>query len=149
MGLGTFLRSIVDRKYLGKNTVKKQSEIYYIQRNLYPDQPPHRHLAQTWLSRQSALGREINSQEMQNQAYSETLICACIQHPVCAEALGLFTLSQERPDIFKDYEEFGERFTQLIFPVLDLDEKGALEPLYRKYNPNMTEAEIKILFAKK
>jgi len=76
LGLGKFFRSIIDRRFLGQDIVKKQIEIYYQQRNLYPDQPQHIHLAQVWLSRQAAQGENVNAQEMQLLSFTETLFCA-------------------------------------------------------------------------
>jgi hypothetical protein len=146
MGLGSFFRSVVDRKFLGKEIVKKQIEIYYQQRNLYPDQSPHIHLAQVWLSRQAARGSNINTQEMQSLSYTETLLFACIPHPRCAEALGLYILYEERPDIPKDFPEFAMSYIKLLGPVIETKEKGNLEQLYQKYNPNMPEEYVEILF---
>jgi hypothetical protein len=148
MGLGSFFRSIVDRKFLGNDIVKKQIEIYYQQRHLYPDQAQHFHLAQTWLSRQSAHGVNISTQNMQNQSYAKTLLLACIPHPQCAEALGLFILYDELPDIPKDFPEFAMSYMQLVAPVVEIKEKGNLEQLYRKNNPNIPEEYIDILFGR-
>ena len=148
MGLGSFFRSVVDRQFLGKDIVKKQIEVYYQQRHLYPDQSPHIHLAQVWLSRQAAHGRDITAQEMQLLSYTETLLCACVPHPQCAEALGLYVLFKERPDIINDYQDFSVSYMRLIGPVMEIAEKGTLEPLYRKYNPTIPEDYIEILFGK-
>jgi hypothetical protein len=146
MGLGNFLKSVVDREFLGRDIVKKQIEIYYQQKNLYPDQAQHVHLAQVWLSRQSAHGHNISSPEMQMLSYTETLLCACVPHPQCAEALGLYILYKERPDIINDYPHFCHSFEALIGPVMQAQEDGKMEALYRKYNPNVPKEYMEILF---
>lgn len=149
MGLGSIFRTIVDRKFLGKEIVKKQIEVYYKQRSLYPDQCQHVHLAQTWLSRQAAHGFSITTPEMESRSYIETLECACIPHPSCAEALGLAILYEEREDIPKDFPEFARSFIKLLGPVMESKEKGNLEQLYRRYNSNMPEKDVAILFGGK
>jgi hypothetical protein len=148
MGLGRFLLNVVDRKFPGKDIVRKQIEAYYQQRSTYPDQAQHIHLAQVWLSRQEAQGINISSTEMQSLSYTETLACACIPHPQCAEALGYFILYSERPDIATGYPEFSASFHQLMKPVWESQKRGTLEKLYRKYNPNMKEEYMDILFGR-
>ena len=132
MGLGRFFRSVVDRHFLGKDIVKKQIEIYYQQRNLYPDQPPHIHLSQVWLSRQAAHGANIITQEIQSKSYIETLLFACIPRPRCAEALGLAILYEERPDIPKDFPEFAQSYVQLVGPVIEIKKERQLGTIISK-----------------
>lgn len=146
MGLGSFFRSIFSRKYSGRAVVETQIKIYNQQRNAFPDQSPHIHLAQTWLSRQNARGKDTNNELMQMTAMHETLLFACIPHPRCAEALGLYILYKEQPRIVSAFPEFSDAFNKLVVPVMELKEKGALEPLYRKYNPTISEDDIKELF---
>jgi hypothetical protein len=145
MGLGGLFRSVVDRKFLGKEIITKQIEVYYKQRSIYPDQAQHVHLAQVWLSRQSAHGIDINSSQAQTLSYTETLLFACVQHPTCAEALGLFILHKERPDIINDYREFSVRFDQIMKPVWEAKENGELNELYRKLNPNMQKDDMETI----
>ena len=145
MGLGSFFRSVVDREFLGKDIIKKQIEIYYQQKRLYPDQPQHIHLAQVWLSRQAAQGLNISSLEVQTAAYYKTLLSACIPHPQCAEALGLYILLQERPDIVNDYRYFSESFHHHFDNLMKLDTKR-LRELYIRYNPNMKKDDVDSLF---
>ena len=148
MGFGSLFRSVFDRKLMGKEIIKKQIETYYQQRNLYPDQSPHIHLAQVWLSRQAARGANINAQEIQSLSYTETLLIACIPHPHCAEALGLFILYEEHPDIPKDFPEFAMSYIKLLRPAIEAKEKGNLEQLYRKYNHNIPKGYVELLFDK-
>lgn len=146
MGLFDFARSLVDRQFLGKEIIRKQIEVYYQQRKMYPDQCQHIHLAQTWLSRQSARGANINSQEIQSMSYEETLLIACIPHPRCAEALGLFVLYDESPDIPRAYPEFAQSYLNLLSPVMESKKQGNLKQLYRKHNSNMSEENVNMLF---
>lgn len=145
MGVVSFLRGIVDLRYAGKNLVKKQIESYYKERNLDPDQPQHVHLARAWLSRQAFWGDDVTLSEEIKRAYFETLQCACVAHPACAETFGLFILHQERSDIVEEYPEFSVRFKQLIKPVMEAVDSGMLKMLYRRFNPDMDEEIMKIM----
>jgi hypothetical protein len=145
MGVVSFLRGIVDLKYAGKDLVKKQIEAYYKEKNLDPDQPQHVHLARAWLSRQAFWGDDVTLPEEINRAYSETLQCACVAHPDCAEAFGLFILHQERSDIVKEYPEFSVRFKQLIKPVMEAVDSSMLKMLYGRFNPDMDEEIMRII----
>jgi len=145
MGIFNFFRQVVDSGHLGRETVKKQIEVYYMQRNLYPDQAPHVHLAQTWLSRQKANGADITDGELQTKSYGVTLLLACIPHPRCAEALGLQVLLEERPDIFSRHPEFKSAYKNYVESLLDMP-KEAVMKLYRINNPQMPEESISMLF---
>ena len=145
MRLGGFFRGLVDLKFAGRDIIKKQIEAYYKERSLDPDQAQHVHLARAWLSRQAFWGDDINSPEEQTRAYTVTLQCACVAHPECAEAFGLFILHQERPDIVDQYPEFSARFKQIMRPVLDAKESGTLRRLYRKCNPTIKEEDIETI----
>jgi hypothetical protein len=139
MGIGKFIKGIIDSKTLGKNIIEKQVDIYQKQRQLFPKHDPHTHLAQTWLSRMATHGKNVNDPDLQTLAFSETYSCACIPPPYCARALGLYILYKERPDIIGAYPEFKEEFAGLMLPVMQAQDNGTDKELYKKYNPAMSE----------
>ena len=145
MGLGGFLRGLVDLKFAGKNIIKKQIKAYFKERSLDPNQAQHAHLSRAWLLRQAFWGDDINSPEEQARAYRVTLQCACVPHPACAEAFGLFVLHQERPDIVDQYPEYSVRFKQILKPVLEAEQSGMLRRLYRKHNPTIKEDDMETI----
>lgn len=145
MGLGSFLKGVVDPKFAGQDIIKKQIEAYFKERSLDPNQTQHVHLARAWLARQAFWGDDINSPEEQTRAYKVTLHCACVVHPTCAEAFGLLILHQERPDIVDQYPEFSVQFKQIFKPVLEAEQSGMLRRLYRKLNPNIKEDDMEMI----
>lgn len=137
MGVGRFLLSLVSARVLGEETVKKQEEMYHEHATLYPDLEPHQHLALVWLSRMRVNGRDISGESMREAALTETRLFACVPPPWCAEALGLYILYKEAPDIVEKHKVFEDRYDALMRPVYEAEQDGRLDELYGRYNPDM------------
>lgn len=102
---------------------------------LYPDDEPHELLTRVWLLRMAAHGSNINDEKILLMASIQTKQFACIPSPQCAEAVGLYILYLERPDILKKYPSFGEKFKNLMVPVIEAQKNGNYETLYKCLNP--------------
>lgn len=139
MGIGKFIKGIFDPKALGENIVEKQVEVYQQQKNCFPNEEPHVHLAQTWLSRMAVHGKDSNDASLQTLAFTETYIFACLPPPICAKALGLYILYKERLDIIEACPKFKQEFNQLMMPVMQAQNNGTDKELYKKYNPKMSK----------
>ncbi len=137
MGIGRFVQSIFDSKVLAEETVKKQEEMYRKHRDVFPNEEPHFHLAQTWRSRAVMHGKNPDDPNVQMVSFTETYQFACVPPPQCARALGLYILYKERPDILEQMTELQEEFGRLMGPIHAAIANGTLESLYRKYNPKM------------
>jgi hypothetical protein len=139
MGFGTFFKSLVDKKVLGEETVKKQQEFYKKYQENYPGLDPHSYLQAVWISRMAAHGKDPNDPALKMVAGTETFLCACVPPPHCATALGLYILFKESPHVIKAYPYFGEEFNRLMNPVLEAQKNGTIEELYKQYNPNLAK----------
>ena len=101
----------------------------------FPGKDPHYYLARVWLSFKAMYGANPRDETLQMAAFSSTYLLACIPPPRCARALAIHLLSQERPDVIEKYKELETEFGELFLPVLEAKEKGTVDELYRRYNP--------------
>lgn len=142
MGIGTLFKSFFNSEALGHQTIDTTVTIYTRAQCQQPDAEPHAWLASTWLNRMKAKGENIDSPEMHMMAFSETFLHACVKPPLCARSLGLFFLYKENPHVLKEHSKFSEEYTQLMGPVIETQESGSIQELYKRYNPKMaTESE--------
>ncbi|HIC92535.1 MAG TPA: hypothetical protein EYP21_10895 [Syntrophaceae bacterium] len=139
MGVFRFLKSLVDSEAMGDEIIRVQEKAYNDAKKLYPDSDPHALLAQVWLSRMAAHGKNIDNEAMQMTAFSETMQFACVPPPGNVRALGLYFIYKERPDIIEKHPKFGLEFQKLMRPVFKAMKNGSIGALYKKYNPNMEE----------
>lgn len=135
MGIKKFLQSVFDPRVLAEETVNKQVEVYLKHRELFPNEEPHFHLAQTWRSRAAVNGQDPDDEAVQAASFIDTYQFACVPHPDCAKALGIFILYKERPDLLEQLTHMQEEFGLLMGPVHAAMEEGSIEELYREYNP--------------
>jgi hypothetical protein len=139
MGIGKFFQGIFNTRALGKQTIRTQERIYEKQRELFPNRDPHFYLAQVWLSRQAVWGNDPNDPALQGLAFGQTYLFACVPPPSCARALGLHFLYKERPDILIKHQDLEDEYNQLMQPVIEAQQNGTIEQLYRMYNPRMAD----------
>lgn len=100
---------------------------------------PHYYLAQTWLTYMASCGKNVEKEEFQIAAFPVTQLIACVPHPYCGRALGIFLLYKKNPKILKQYPLLLDDFNRFIYPVFEVAEKGNIEELYKKYNPNINK----------
>ncbi|MBW1924044.1 MAG: hypothetical protein JRJ35_11275 [Deltaproteobacteria bacterium] len=139
MGLRRFFKSLTNAEAMGEEIIRMQEDSYEKARQLYPDSDPHVLLAQVWLTRQAAHGRDVHSEAMQITAFTETMQFACLPYPQNIRALALFIVYKERPDIIQRFTRFSQEFQELMAPVSAAVESGDFERIYRKHNPNMPQ----------
>lgn len=137
MGIGRFFKSLVNPEAMGEEIIALQEKAYREAQKMYPGADPHLLLAQVWLSRMAARGKSPNDEQLQTVAFSETMQFACVPPPKNVRALGHYFVYKERPDIIKSYPKFGDEFTQLMAPVFAAREKGQIDSLYSRFNPQM------------
>ena len=137
MSIFKFIKSIFNTKYSCQYFLESNKLSYHKHRDNFPGYDPHFHLAQAWLSYMKGKGKNINSQDIQGAAFSTTYLTACVPHPECARALGIFLLYRERPEEIQKSKDFQDEFNHLILPVMKAQENGTISELYKKYNPNM------------
>ena len=82
-----------------------------------PNMDPHYYLAQTWLTFMGSLGNKTDEQSFQVAAFPTTHLVACIPHPQCARALGLFLLHRENPNALKKFPLLLDDFNILICKI--------------------------------
>lgn len=134
MGVFSFIKSIVSAEAMGDEIINVQMHNYNRVIKALPDRDQHEWLAQTWLMRMKARGKDIGTEEMQFLAMTETMQFACLPYPKNIRALGLFFVYKEHPEIIREFEKFGAEYTQLMGPIIngEID----VEEEYQKYNPN-------------
>ena len=139
MGIFSFIRSIFDTKYNCEYFIKSTEFSFQKHKKTFPGYDPHFYLAQAWLAYMSARGANPNDPDLKIAAFPTTYLVACVPPPICAKALGLFLLYRERPEEFKKYKALEEEFNRIMLPVLEAQENGTIEQLYKKYNPKMAD----------
>ena len=139
MSLFGFFRGLFDKKYLDEETIQKQVDTYNHHRKVRPHLEPHECLIQVWLSRMVTHGHDPLDEMIQTFAYTETHLFACLPSPQCARALGIYISRKESPEIVGMYPDIEEEYTTLMTPVLEAEQHGSLNELYKKYNPRMAE----------
>lgn len=139
MGIGRTLLSFVSPKVLGEETVKKQEDMYQQHVGMYPELEPHEHLAAVWLSRIRLNRVNIQDEEVQMLAFTETHLFACVPPPHCATALGLYIVYKEMPRVIERYQVFQDQYAELMQPVYEAEQNGTMHDLYKKFNPRMSE----------
>lgn len=137
MGIGRFLKSLVSSEAMGEEIIARQEKIYWKTKKMYPDADPHLILAQVWLSRMVAHGKNPMDETMQILSFSETMQFACVPQPKNARALGLYFIYKERPDIIQVCPKFGIEFESLMTPFFTAMKNGTIDKLYQHYNPKM------------
>lgn len=137
MGIGRFLKSLVNPEAMGEEIIALQEKAYGEAQKMYSGADPHLLLAQVWLSRMAARGKNPNDQQLQTVAFSETMLFACVPPPENVRALGHYFIHKERPDIIESYPRLGEEFAQIMAPVFVAKDKGQLDLLYSRFNPQM------------
>lgn len=76
-----------------------------------------------------------NEKVFMEHVIKETALMSVLDPPNSAKALGLCTLSKERPDIFAKHPEFLREYQQLMKPAMDAHAAGTFSELYDKTNP--------------
>ena len=138
MGLGTFLKSVVNAEAMGDEIIALQERGYPQAARVYPGADPHVLLAQLWLARMAAHGQDPTDKLVQATAFSETMQFACVAPPNNMRALGLYFIYKERPDIIQNYPKFSLEFARLMAPVMN----GSIESLYQRFNPHMAARRV-------
>ncbi len=137
MGIVRFFRSVFNREILGEEIVSQQEKIYRLSGKIFPDADLHDRLVGLWISRMRARRKNIEEEEIEKMlARAQTALFACAPPPGSVRALGLYFIYKEHPDIILSCPKFGKEFEKLMMPVFVAKEKGSLEQLYRRYNPN-------------
>lgn len=143
MGIGRFFKSLVNPEVMGEEVVAMLEKMYRHAVGQYPGADPHMFLAQAWVARMAAHGKNPWNETRQVVAFSETMQFACVPPPNNARALGLYFLYKERPDILQAYPKFGMEFESLMTPVFKAMENGSIDELYQRYNPQMANEQVK------
>lgn len=134
-----FIRSVFDTKYNCEYFIKNIEDTFYEYKEKLPGHEQHFYLMQTWLSYMAAKGSNINDPDIQIAASPTTYLVACVPPSFCARALGIFLLYRERPEVFEKFKNLLEEFNKAILPVMEAQENGTIEQLYKKYNPKIVE----------
>ncbi len=140
MGFFKNIRGIFDTKALGEAVVEAHLTSYFALRQLHPELTEHLLLAKVFVER-AKLFAKVNNMPMANEkvfmehSIKETALMSVLDPPNSAKALGLCTLSRERPDIFAKHPEFLSEYQQLMKPAMDAHAAGTFSELYNKTNP--------------
>ena len=117
MGLGSFIKTLVNPKVMAEEIIRLQEAAYREGAKLYPGADPHVLLSQAWLSRMAARGlADPYSDSSVQLAFFQTWQFSILPWPENTRALGLFFLGEERPDITTRFPEYGEEFDAILTP---------------------------------
>lgn len=137
MSIFKFIKAIFSTKHNCQYFIESAEFSYHKHRDSFPGHDSHFYLAQAWLAYMAGKGRNIDNPDIQQAALTTTYLCACVPHPKCARALGLFLLYRERPEEYEKSKQLQDEFNELILPVIEAQDKGTILDLYRKYNPKL------------
>jgi len=140
MGFFKNILGIFDTKALGEAVVEAHLTAYFAQRQLNPGLSEHLLLAKVLVERVKLLAKTsglpmANEQVRMEYAIKETALMAVLDPPHSATALGLYSLSKERPDIFEKHPEFLQQYQRLLKPAMDAHGAGTFAALYKAKNP--------------
>lgn len=125
---------------LGDQIIDTIVSMYEKAQRQQPHEEPHVWLGNVWLGRAGAEhGVDISDPKMLKIALYETYLCSCVEPPIGARALGLYFLFKEHSEIIEKYTKFAKEFDELIGPVIEARDKGTIDELYRRYNPNTAD----------
>ena len=144
MGLGSFLKTLVNPNAMAEEIIRLQEVAYREGAKLYAGTDPHVLLAHAWLSRMAARGQiDPTSPVALQQAFHQTWQFALIPWPANTRALGLFLLNVERPDITRAFPQYSKEFDGLLTPGLQATKDGSFFAKYEQMNPQMEYAPSK------
>src|SRR5207253_9409335 len=103
---------------LGNQCISIQENTYSRAAKMNPSADPHELLALVWFTRAMARGNRLKGEERMLAAYSVTMQFACVPPPDNARALGIYFISQERPDIYQQVPKFQTELERLMGPVI-------------------------------
>jgi len=130
--MSKIFKTLFSTKASVQNFIESIEYSYSKHRAHFPGENQHFHLMQAWLAYMQAKGANVDDPAIHEAAFTTTYQLACIPHPDCAKALGIFLCYRERPnDIDSETES---TFNSFISPVMEAQEKGTLEELFKKYN---------------
>lgn len=139
MGIGRFLKGLIDPKVSGENVILTFETAYRQAQELYPGADPHVFLCQVCLSRMATHFRNPYGEETKQEAMTLTAPFACIPPPKNVRALAIHFIKKERPDIIQSNPQFAEEFEELMRPVEAAIENDEFLELYREYNPTIAQ----------
>jgi len=135
-----FVSAKTARTFLGKRggerIIQKFEELYMKYASISPDKDPHYHLAMAWSAGILQLNKNLTAEEIQEHAFTETFLPACVSPPTCARALGLYVLYKINPGIIESQQEFQMEYAYIMSDVFQAMEDNALDRLYQTNNPN-------------
>lgn len=138
MGLGNFLKTLVNPKAMAEEIIRLQEAAYREGAKLYPGADPHVLLAHAWLSRMAARGLiDPNAVSAKQQAFYQTWQFSILPWPACTRALGLYFLGEERPDISKGFPIYGQELDSILTPGFRAMQDGSFFAMYEEMNPRM------------
>lgn len=131
------LKGIIDPRASGESIIERIQAIYREGIAANPQAEPHQALWAVYLSRIATHGKNPQSEAVQAEAAAATKDFSCLAFPDNVEALGIAFINFERPDILQQCPDITARFTALMAPVREAQQRGQLEELYKRYNPTM------------
>ena len=143
MGFFKNIQGIFNTKALGEAVVEAHLTSYFALRQLHPELSEHLLLAKMLVERVKLFAK-VNRMPMADEkvrmeyAIKETALMSVLDPPRSAKALGLYSLSKERPDIFQKHPEFLREYQQLMKPAMDAHAAGTFSELYKTKNPKTT-----------
>jgi hypothetical protein len=133
MGIGRFLKSLVDSEVMGEEILKAIHDLFHQTSHYNSGDDPHDLLCKTLLGRLRARKIDISNNDVFLRAMSDTYLYACLPPGKNIRALALHCLNKERPDIINQYPKFGQEYDRLMKPLLSGDQDVAR--LYKLHNP--------------
>ncbi|BAN34903.1 hypothetical protein SCD_n01067 [Sulfuricella denitrificans skB26] len=119
MGLFRILKSIVNTEVMGEEVVSTIEKMYAMSKRTSPSAEEHEILAEICINRMRARSGKQRSEEMEFAALSQSAAFTSLPSPINARALGLYILSQERPDIINQHPKFSAEFHRLMAGAFD------------------------------
>lgn len=145
MELFNFFLKKSDNEGEGDILINKFESKYLLFQREYPNDNPHIILKKVFLAIIKELGVDINNEDIDMMAWSETSAFVSIPPPLNARALGLYVLYKSRPDIIGKNPKFELEFQKLMeLSKFNPSDKEYFEIAKSYFNDKSTDKEVEI-----
>jgi hypothetical protein len=130
------IKGLVDPRAAGESVIEGTVANYRAFQLTKPGFEPHQILILVYLARMRTHGKDTKSEAMQAEAYGATMDYACLPFPHNAAALAIDFVRLELPHVIRHCPDFEFLHEGYMRPVQEARERGVLDELYQRYNPN-------------
>jgi hypothetical protein len=131
------IKGLVDPRAAGESVIEGTEANYLGFQRVNPRLEPHKLLIFVYLARMQTHGKNVKTEAMQTEAFTKTIEYSCLPFPMNVRALAIDFVRAELPHVIRQCPDFESKHLEYMQPVLEANQRGEFEILYRKSNPDM------------